>query len=560
MRKKILIGVGIVVIVLILIALVLPMFVDANKFKPTLESDLSSALGRKVQIGNISLSIFSGGVTVNDVSIADDPAFSQSPFLTAKQLTVGVSLFPLIFSKRLDVKSFTIDEPQVQLLRAPDGKWNYSSMGASASKTGQPATRQPAGSQPSSASSSGSAPPTNFAVEKLKLDNGSVTIGKAGDTAKLRHYDNVSLEASDLSYTTQFPFELTMGTPGGGSVKLSGKAGPIDASDASLTPMNATITVENFDLAATGFIDPSTGLGGIINFKGDVNSDGHEMNTKGTLKAEKVKAKPNASPATVPVNVDYAANYDLKRETGALSQGDVHIGKALAVLTGTYDASGETTSVQMKLNGKSMPVPDLEGMLPAIGVTLPSGASLQTGMLDMTLAINGPVDKLVITGPINLQNAKMAGFNLMGKLGAIGQFAGLSKGGGSDTEIQTLSANLREDPEGTHLQELNLVVPSLGSITGDANIGPTGQLNCKMAAKLGSSSSAMGVATSALGSFTGGGAKGGGIPFKITGTTSNPVFAPDFGGMTQSATGTPKNAAGAAQGILGGLLKKKKNQ
>jgi AsmA protein len=110
------------------------------------------------------------------------------------------------------------------------------------------------------------------------------------------------------------------------------------------------------------------------------------------------------------------------------------------------------------------------------------------------------------------------------------------------------------------LQELNLVVPPVGSITGEANIGPTGQLNCKMAAKLGSSGNAMNVATSALGSLTGGGAKGGGIPFKITGTTSNPVFAPDFGGMAQGAAGTPKNAAGAAQGILGGLLKKKKNQ
>jgi AsmA protein len=81
----------------------------------------------------------------------------------------------------------------------------------------------------------------------------------------------------------------------------------------------------------------------------------------------------------------------------------------------------------MKLNGKGMPVPDLEGMLPAIGVTLPSGASLQTGTLDMTLAIDGPVDKLVITGPINLQNAKLAGFSMLSKLGAIGQFAGIGR-------------------------------------------------------------------------------------------------------------------------------------
>src|SRR5690348_15584213 len=99
MLRKIAIIVGIVIAALIIIGLVLPLFINANTFKPALESDLTGALGRKVQIGNISLSIFSGGVTVDSFSVADDPAFSSSPFLTAKQLKAGVSLFPLIFSK-----------------------------------------------------------------------------------------------------------------------------------------------------------------------------------------------------------------------------------------------------------------------------------------------------------------------------------------------------------------------------------------------------------------------------------------------------------------------------
>jgi len=553
MPRKVLIGIGIVVGVLIIIALLLPVFVDANKFKPTLESDISSALGRKVEIGNISLSIFSGGVTVDNISISDDPNFSSSPFLTAKELTVGVSLFPLIFSKRLEVKSFTISEPQVTLLRASDGKWNYSSLGTGGTKApAKPGTP-----------SSPDAVQTNFSVEKLRLSNGTITVGRSGreeGAANVRHYDNVDLEASDLSYTTQFPFTLTMKTPGGGSVKLDGKAGPINAEDASLTPMNATATVENLDLAATGLIDPSTGLGGIIDFNGQVNSDGHELTSKGTLKANKVKAKPQASPATVPVNVDYGTAYDLKRQTGSVTQGDVHIGKALAVITGTYDASGAVTSLQMRFSGKTMPVPDLEGLLPAVGVVLPSGASLQSGTLDVTLKIEGPVDKLVITGPINLSNAKLAGYNLKDKLGALSEFAGIGGGSGSDTEIQTLSANLRDDPTGTHLSDLNLVVPSMGSITGDANISPSGELNCKMAAKLGNSGSAMGAASGALTSLTGGGGGGGGgIPFTITGTTSNPVLKPDLGGMAKGAVGTPKNAANTATGVLGGLLKKKKN-
>ena len=207
-----------------------------------------------------------------------------------------------------------------------------------------------------------------------------------------------------------------------------------------------------------------------------------------------------------------------------------------------------------------------EGNSPAAGVTLPSGASLTAGSLDLNLSISGPVDKLVIAGPVNLSNGKLSGFNLKSKLGALSSFTGLGGGGsGSDTEIQTLSANLHVDPSGTQASNLNLVAPSIGTITGNANVSASQQLDCKMVAKL---AGGIGTVTSALSSITGGG-KGsqGGIPFKITGTTSNPVFLPDLSGMAGNMGNMVKgisgnsgsSASGAAQGILGGLFGKKKN-
>jgi len=224
----------------------------------------------------------------------------------------------------------------------------------------------------------------------------------------------------------------------------------------------------------------------------------------------------------------------------------------------------------MKLNGQAMPVPDLEGVLPAVGVTLPSGAALKTGSLDANLAINGPVDKLVITGPINLTNGTLAGFSLSSKLGALGSFTGLGGGNkSSDTVIQSLTANVRVEPAGTHAQNLNLVVQGVGTITGDANVDAAGKLDCKMVANL---SGAMGGVSQIATLPFGGGGKGnsGGIPFKITGTTSNPIFVPDVAGMAQgmatggaaSMLGGGKGAGGAAgsaaAGALGGLLGKKK--
>jgi len=551
--KKVLIILAVVVVVLIALVAVLPFIIDANQFKPTLETKLSAALGRQVNIGNIQLAILSGGVRVDNVSIADDPAFSRTPFLTAKQLTAGVALVPLIFSKKIEVRSFTVTEPQVTLLRSPNGTWNFSSLGKTSAKS------SPAGADPPDTSSAAS---NDFAVGKLKISNGTMIVGAVG-SAKKQTYQGVNLELSDFSYTSRFPFSLSANTPGGGTLAVEGKAGPIDAADASLTPFDATLRVSHLDLASTGFVDPSAGLAGVVDFNGDLSSDSRTLKSKGTVQAQKIKLAAGGAPATVPLNVNYDTDYDLRRQTGNLSQGDVHIGKALAHLTGAYDTSGATTSVRMKLAGQAMPATDLQGALPAVGVGLPSGASLAAGSLDVNLTIEGPVDKLVITGPVNLSNAKLAGFNLKSKLGALSSFTGLGGGGGADTDIQTLSANVRVDPAGTHADNVNVVAPSIGTITGTANISSAGQLNCKMAAKLAAGGGAGGAVSSALGSFMGGGkgAQGGGIPFTITGTTSNPVFMPDIKGMASGlvpgAGGAPSGASGAASEVLG-LFKKKK--
>jgi AsmA protein len=553
--KKILIVFGALVALLLVVILILPSLIDANRFKPEIQSQLGSALGRNVQIGNIKLSIFSGGVVVDDVSISDDPAFSKSKFLTAKELTVGVHLMPLIFSKQLEVESITVSKPEVFLLRNSAGVWNYSSVDGNASK----AAAKPA-NEPKSA-------PGNLSVEKIEISDGRIIVGTVGSRAKPLIYEGVNLTASDLSYTSQFPFKLSAKDPGNGALKVEGKAGPIDQADASLTPLDAKIDVQHLDLGASGgFVSPSVGVGGLVDFDGTLTSDGKQMSSKGIIKTTKLKVSASGSPSTVPVSVDYDTDYQLKQQSGALKQGDIHVGKALARLTGTFNVAGETASLAMKLNGQAMPVPDLEGVLPAVGVVLPSGAALKAGTLDANLTLSGPVDKLVITGPINLTNGTLAGFSLGSKLGALGSFAGLGGGNkSSDTVIQSLSANLRVEPAGTHAQNLNIVVEGIGTITGDANVAAGGQLNCKMVAHL---SGAMGSMTQVASLPFGGGQKGGnsgGIPFTITGTTSNPVFLPDVAGMAGnalqggvgSALGGDKGA-GAAAGALGGLFGKKK--
>src|SRR5215831_10415321 len=102
--KKVIKWIAIILAILIVLILVLPFVIDVNTFRPRIESELTNALGRKVTVGNLSLSLWSGSLAADNITIADDPSFSNQPFVKADALNVGVNVIPLIFSKTLEVR------------------------------------------------------------------------------------------------------------------------------------------------------------------------------------------------------------------------------------------------------------------------------------------------------------------------------------------------------------------------------------------------------------------------------------------------------------------------
>ncbi|HVP51944.1 MAG TPA: AsmA family protein [Terriglobales bacterium] len=542
-KNRLLLPVLIVLGVIVVIIVLIPFLVNADSFRPTIQSQLQSSLGREVTIGGLSLSLLAGGVTADNIVISDDPVFNKGPFLKARRLEVGVKLLPLIFSRSVEVTGITIDQPELTLVHSASGQWNFSSLGGGKK------------------SSSSSAAAGNFSVEKLKIANGRVTIEKAGGKPSV--YEGVNLTASNISYTSPIPFTLEAKTPGGGRLKLSGTAGPINQTDAALTPLQAQVSIDNMDLASTGFVDPASGIAGLLDYTGTVKSDGHTAHSEGKATVAKLRVVPAGSPAKQPVSLNYASDYDLKRETGVLNRGDIQTGGSTVRLSGDYDLRGPTAVVHMKLNGSQLPVKDVEGLLPAVGVSLPSGASLQGGTITTNLSLDGAVDRLVTTGTVLLSNARLAGYDLASKMKVLSALSGL-KSSSSDTLIETFSSNLRVAPEGIRADNLNIVVPSIGSMTGNGTVSSNNALNFHMVATLAQSSGLMGGMTKGMPLLGGGSSKGGGIPFMIQGTTAQPVFVPDVGGMVKGAISNPlqqlpgqqdKGLGGALQGIFGGKKK-----
>ena len=582
--------IGIVIVVLILIVVIAPFLIPVNSFRPQIEQQASAALGRKVEIGNLSLSLFSGSLGADNLSIADDPKFSSAPFLTAKSFNVGVEVMPLITSKTLNVTSVVIDGPQVSLIRNAAGDWNYSTLGASPTKAqsqAAPAPAAPAGqaakpSAPASAPPSG-APPA-FTIQKLELKNGQITVSSVG-SAKKSSYSNLNVTASNVSLVSKFPVTVTADLPGGGNFKVDGTAGPVNETNSVLTPLSAKLNVNSLNLASTGFVDPSAGLGGILDLDGTIDSAGGSASTKGTAKLSKALLVAGGTPASEPVTVNFNTKYDLLKNSGVLNPSILKIGTAALNLSGTYEIPAEGAVLHIKVDGQSLPVKDLQAFLPALGVNLPKGASLQQGTLNTNLNLNGPTDKLVTSGNVGLFGAKLAGFDLGSKMSSISSLTGIKTG--QDMNIEKMTSNVRVAPEGIQADNFNAVVSQLGTLVGGGTINSKNQMDFKMAATVSDSLlTASPVASGAgalLGQVMGGGAtkcKGGTttIPFQIQGTTSDPKFIPDVGGLAagllksqfgggcaggpaaggqNSLNNIKQNPAGALQ-QLGGLFGKKK--
>jgi hypothetical protein len=331
------------------------------------------------------------------------------------------------------------------------------------------------------------------------------------------------------------------------------------------------------------------GLGGLLDLVGTLESKDGEAETKGNVKLSKALLIAGGTPAGVPLTVDFNTKYNLRRNSGVLNPSTLKIGSAAAHLNGTYQSAGESTIVNIKLEGKDMPAKDLEAFLPALGINLPKGASLEGGNLNTDLTLTGPTSRLVTTGTVGLYSAKLVGFDLGSKMSAISMLTGVKTG--KDLDIEKLTSNLHMAPDGIRADNFLAVVPTLGQLAGTGTIDSKNNLDFKMVATLASAAAAPAGAasspTSAAGGALGGlltqvkgatgGCKGGGttVPFLIHGTASDPKFIPDVGGLAAGLLKSQLGCAGSAAsgatkslgpgqnpadaiGALGGLFKKKK--
>lgn len=211
--------------------LALPYLVNIDRFRPQLEASLASSLKREVHLGHMELSLLAGGARIEEISIADDPAFNKGSFLRAKSLGVGVSLLSLIFSRSLHITSLTIDEPKLMAIKSPEGKWNFASLGSAKSdENGDDGGDASEALVDTSSSSSSSSSMSSVVLDHIKISNATIELGSGPHGSQRATLRNVEIDLKNVSLNSAITFSLSAAA-GEGKLQIEGNAGPIRRSE-----------------------------------------------------------------------------------------------------------------------------------------------------------------------------------------------------------------------------------------------------------------------------------------------------------------------------------------
>jgi len=516
MKKSVKIALAAVITLPLLAAAAIHHFIDANTFRPILEDRLSTALSRKVTLGNLSLSLATGSLVANDLAIAEDPRFGQAPFFTARRLHIGVQMKPLLFHKQLLIRSFEADTPQIHLIRTEDGTWNFSTLSHASTNPTQPAALP------------------DLPVGRITIHDGGATIETLPLQKHPQVYDHLNVRFDHFSLTNGFPFTITASLPNDGKVGLSGTIGPINPQDATATTLDAHVTIQHLDPVAAGYVDPASGISMLAALDAHIVSDGTNLTSNGSIHAEHLVLLKSGKPAPHPIDITYQITESLKGNRGQLSDLALHTGAVAIHIQGTYQLAANVPIFDLKLSAPTIPIDDLQALLPALGVKLPNNATLHGGTLSANFAMKGSAKDNVITGSYEIKNTRLIGYNLGSKIVGIAALGGIKTG--DSVVIDVSRANVRITKAGSESTNIYSNLPALGESTGTGTVSPSGQLNFHLISKISNAKGLNKVGINLLTKLNSTSATtkpsaASGIPINITGTAENPVITADVNSL-----------------------------
>jgi AsmA protein len=217
------IALGAVVVLIVGAVVLVPMFVDVQKYKPEIEALVTKQTGRTFSMGDdIKLSVFPWvGVQLTDLALGNADGFDGDEMISVKRFEVRLKVMPL-FSRQIQVDTFLMDSPQIRLVKNKAGKGNWEDIGP-AETTAAPAAEK----ETRTTASEGGMPISSLMVGTFSITGGQLSFNDqaAGNVTEIA---DLNLDLKDISLDKPVTVDFSA-TLNGKPLSLSGTAGPIGA-------------------------------------------------------------------------------------------------------------------------------------------------------------------------------------------------------------------------------------------------------------------------------------------------------------------------------------------
>ena len=406
MRKAAII-IGIIIAIVIGILLVAPLFINVNQYRPQIQSELQQKLGRKVTLGNLHLRLLTPRVRVDNVTVSEDPRFSSGrPFAQAQELDVSIALLPLITGD-VQVKSLTLQQPDIELVRNPQGVWNFSTIGQpSPGTTNQPKQPTP---KPGSQQNAG-----GFELNNLQISDGQIAITDAQKHQPRTVYNHIDVSLSNFAPGRPFSVAATVHLPGPGTqvVSLDGTGGPINNSNMIATPFDGTVKLQQVSLSSAQKFLNTPALAGtdatvsgnmkIRNQAGSLASEGNIRLQDPIIRGVKLG---------YPITADYNLADDLNRDVLNISKGALQLGSTPLSITGSMNLKPTPAQVNVQLKASNVSLGEVAQLASAMGVAFAPGMNIN-GRLNADVHAQGTTNSPALNGSVSARNLDISGKGL----------------------------------------------------------------------------------------------------------------------------------------------------
>ncbi len=215
LKQGLLIGGGVLATLLALV-LVIPHFIDLGLFKATYLPLIEDALGRRVDVGEVHLRLVpTPSIQLSKLRVSDTQAFADNTFFAAQQLQLKLKFLPLLRG-RFEVSELVLDQPVFNLLKQPDGSFNYSDL---AGKKSAAAPRREIRKKPEAGKK---VEPVPLALPShMRIRDGEMNLATKGQTPV--RIKGIELSLQEMSGAAPFPFRASFLYPGLKAVVLEGQ-------------------------------------------------------------------------------------------------------------------------------------------------------------------------------------------------------------------------------------------------------------------------------------------------------------------------------------------------